>query len=324
MEKKRAFYKTLMCVWLLVPTPSFADTSSLADKISATRIACSGISNELTDLKKMAGINTAVTAVGTVAGGVAFGTGLAKVGIDAEAEQVEAELQAEIDKLNQLAAAQTHIDAVPYFDPTPNDTTAASTSGSKSEIDKKQEELDQLTQKSKTLGNIRTGTLVGATVVDTAGAIIAANNKVDEDLQTRIDKCKASVEELQKTIMPAKMDGEDVSKAQQIVNACREYSYIDMSPINKRAKGAMVSSIVGATTGLAGTVTSAMANTDATRNDNSESGKQKEKNLNTASNVLAGTTTIASGVATVFNATQIGAIKRIAKVADECEGVLNQ
>lgn len=55
MKKKRAYYKTLMCVWLLVPTLSFADNLSLSDVISATRIACSSISDELTDLKKMAG-----------------------------------------------------------------------------------------------------------------------------------------------------------------------------------------------------------------------------------------------------------------------------
>ena len=77
MKKKRAFYKKLMCVWLLVPTLSFADNLSLSDVISATRIACSSISDELTDLKKMTEINTAVTAVGTVAGG-ALGTGVAK------------------------------------------------------------------------------------------------------------------------------------------------------------------------------------------------------------------------------------------------------
>lgn len=300
------------------------DITDISTQIIATRTACAGISNDMVDLKKMAGINTAVTAVGTVAGGVALGTGLAKVGVDAEAEQVEAELQEEIRKLNELAASQDRIDVVPDFEPTTNTSDATSTINSSSTIEQKQMELDELTKKSKTLGNVRTGTMAGATVADTAGAIIAANNKVDKDLETRIEECKAAVEELQKAIMPAKMDGEDVSKAQQIVNACREYNYIDLSPINKRAKGAMVSAIVGATSGLAGTVTSAMANTDATRNDNTNAGKQKEKNLNTASNVLAGTTTIASGVATVFNATQISAIKKVAKVADECEGALNQ
>ena len=50
--------------------------------------------------------------------------------------------------------------------------------------------------------------------------------------------------------------------------------------------------------------------------------EQKEKNLNTASNILAGGTAVASGVAAVFNATQISAIKKIAKIAEDCEKVL--
>ena len=59
-----------------------------------------------------------------------------------------------------------------------------------------------------------------------------------------------------------------------------------------------------------------------TRNDNSDSGKQKEKNLNTASNVLSVGATAASVTATVFNATQIAAIKKVAKVSEACTGVL--
>ena len=86
-----------------------------------------------------------------------------------------------------------------------------------------------------------------------------------------------------------------------------EYNYVDISKITNRAKGAMISSIVGATTGAVGTVTSAMANSNKIRNDNTDSGKNKEKNLNTA---------------TVFNATQISAIKKVASVAEKCTGVL--
>lgn len=316
--------RSIVLFLCFLPLVATANTLPLDDALLATRAACIGIADKLADLKKMAGINTAITGVGTVAGGVALGTGLAKVGVDVEAEQVEAELQAEIDKLNELAATQTRIDHIPDFEPTPDINVLANSINPSSTIEQKQAELDELTKKSKTLGNIRTGTLAGATVADTAGTIIAANNKVDEDLETRIDECKTAVESLQKVIMQARLDGQDVSKAQQIVNACREYNYIDLSPINKRAKGAMVSAIVGATSGLAGTVTSAMANTDKTRNDNTDAGKQKEKNLNTASNVLAGTTTIASGVAAVFNATQISTIKKVATIADECEGALNQ
>ena len=46
---------------------AYGDTTELNAQIAKTRTACSGISDAMTDLKKMAGINTAVTAVGTVA-----------------------------------------------------------------------------------------------------------------------------------------------------------------------------------------------------------------------------------------------------------------
>lgn len=164
--------------------------------------------------------------------------------------------------------------------------------------------------------------MAGSTATNVAGAIIAGNNKVDDDLQAKINKCKSAVRELQNSIAAARFTGGDVTEAVSIANACSEYERVDISPINKRAKGAMISSIIAATVGVAGTATSAIANTDKTRNDNTESGKQKEKNLNTAANVLAGTSTVASGVATVFNATQISAVKKVASVAEKCEGAL--
>lgn len=297
-----------------------ANVLSLDDALRATYTACIGINDELTDLKKMAGINTAITSIGTVAGGVALGTGIAKAKIDAVADKVEAELQAEINRLNELAKTQQHADIVPNFtaDSDSSKSNAATPTTALSTKDQKEAELEKLTAQSKKLGNIRTGTLAGATVADTAGAIIAAKNKVDKDLQTRIDECKLAVKDLQSSVTQARLDGQDITKAQQIINACIEYDYIDVSTINNRAKGAMASSIIGATTGLAGTITSAAAN----RDNDTDSNKQKEKNLNSASNVFAGATTVASGVATVFNATQISTIKKVANVAQNCEEAL--
>jgi hypothetical protein len=84
----------------------------------------------------------------------------------------------------------------------------------------------------------------------------------------------------------------------------------------------MVSSIIGAGTGAAGTITSASANSENVRSNDTEAGQNKEKNLNTAANVLSGVSGGASLVATIFNATQISALKKASAVADECEGVL--
>jgi hypothetical protein len=53
---------------------------------------CAGISDELNDMKKMAGINTAVTGVGTLAGGGATAVGFVKVGVDKKAEAAEIKL----------------------------------------------------------------------------------------------------------------------------------------------------------------------------------------------------------------------------------------
>jgi len=315
MINNRYRFLIIFCC-LILPIVSKADVLSLDDALRATYTACIGIDDSLADLKKMAGINTAVTAVGTAAGAGATVVGLVKASKDDEAEELE-KLIKELHELEDGKAEPTDTEVQSFlkefetsYDSAIKDLTTA------------QAKLDELNKQSKKLGNWRTGLLAGNTVTNVAGAIIAGNNKVDDDLQAQIDSCKKAVDELQRSMMQARFDGEDISEAQGIVNACKEYNYVDISPINKRGKGAMISSIVGATTGVAGTVTSVMANTDATRNDNTDAGKQKEKNLNTASNVLAGASTVASTTATVFNATQISAIKKVATVAAKCTEVL--
>ncbi len=292
-----------------------ADVLPLNDALRATYMACVGIDDSLVDLKKMAGINTAITGVGTTVNTGATVVGLVKASKDKKAEELE-KLIKELSEMEDDKETPTDGQLVEFS--REFDQSFDSAKSAKTLI----EELDKLNKQSKALGNWRTGLLAGGTVTNVAGAIIAGNNKIDDDLQTQIDSCKAAVDELQSSMMQARFDGEDISEAQGIVNACKEYNYIDISPINKRGKGAMISSVVGATTGLGGTVISALANTDKTRNDNTDAGKQKEKNLNTASNVLAGTSTVASATATVFNAIQISAIKKVATVAEKCTGVL--
>ena len=306
----------LVLLGLLVPMVAGANTLTLEDALRATYVSCVGIDDELADLKKMAGINTAITAVGTAAGLGATVTGLVKVSTDKKAEELEKMLQ-EIDQLQAGGKPLTPQEFDVFF----QEYRAAYNSqvGNKETL---QDELDKTIKKSKTLGNWRTGLLAGSTVTNVAGAIIAGGNKVDGDLNAQIENCKASVRNLRNAMMQARINGIDISEAQSIADACGEFEYTDISKINTKAKGAMISSTIGAVTGLGGTVTSAMANTDKTRNDNSDAGKQKEKNLNTTANVLAGATSVASATATVFNATQISAIKKVAAVAEKCTGVL--
>ena len=316
----------------LITVSAFGADGDFNTHLTRTRNACIGISARMTQLKKIAGINTALTGVGTVTSGVAFGTGLAKASVDAKAEEIEAKLQAEIDKLNQLATQQTHIDMIPSFEEMFNSDDTGITSANyqvqTSQIEKDKAELAELTKQSKTLGKVRTGTLAGTAVLDTAGAIITANNKIDIDLQAQINECVSAVQDLSLSYKTAQISGQiqsvNTNEIENIISACNEWEYIDLSKINKRATGAAVSGGVGATMAIVGTITSASANSDKIRNDNSNDGKQKEKNLNTASNVLSAGATVSSGVATVFNATQISAIKKAVNVADKCEEALRQ
>lgn len=313
--------KLVSLMVLFAVMPCFAD-ARLDAAIENVRTACSGISDELSDMKTMAGINTAVTGVGTVAGGVALGTGLAKASVDKKVEAVEAEI-IEMDgyHLKKISVPEFYLQLGDLLKQVEGAEAAASA------IDMRREELKRLVQKSKNLGNWRTGTVAAAAAANIAGAVIAGTNKVKGDLKSRINQCIEMTRALADARMQAHISKtateQELNRAERIVVACREWENVaDIDSINTKAQGAMISSGVGAGLGIAGTVTSAMANSDSVREDNSESGKKKEKNLNTASNILAGGTTVASGVATVFNATQIRAIKRAASVADECEEAL--
>jgi len=145
-------------------------------------------------------------------------------------------------------------------------------------------------------------------------------------MQNKIDSCIRETNSLKDAYNMARVDGSadeaTLQKVENITRECAEWENVDLSSINKKATGATISGGAGAAMALAGLFTSASANSDSVRGDDSDDGRAKEKNLNTAANVLAGGTTIASAVSTVFNATQISSIKKAAEVADKCEEAL--
>jgi hypothetical protein len=310
--------KKLLTFLIFLGGVSGADAGDVLDLNAAlqdTYRACIGIDDQLHDLKVMAGINTAVTSVGTAAGVGATVTGFVKQSTDNEIEELLKRMQELSAKYQGGTPSETEKNA--FWSEFNNTYKAAVT-----DLATAQSRIDNLTAKSKKLGNWRTGLLATGTATSIAGAAIAGTNKVDADLDIQIKNCISAVKNLRNSIMQARMDGIDITEAQSIADACDDYATVDISKINKRATGAMVSSTVGAATGLAGTITSGVANTNKTRDDDSDAGKKREKGLNTASNVLALGATAASATATVFNATQIAAIKRVASVASQCTEVL--
>lgn len=205
----RTKFLYLMAAVLYTPFAQ-ADIMPLNDALRATYTTCVGIDGSLADLKKMAGINTAVTAVGTAAGAGATVVGLVKASKDKEAEELERlikelhELEDGKDEPSDAEVASFLKEFESSYDSAIKDLTTA------------QAKLDELNKQSKKLGNWRTGLMAGNTATNVAGAIIAGNNKVDDDLQAQIDSCKKAVDELQRSMMQARFDGEDISEAQGI------------------------------------------------------------------------------------------------------------
>lgn len=286
-----------------------ADIPDLTTALQNTYRACADIDRDLTEMKKLAGINTVITGVGTGLGVGATATGIAKARTDAKIAEWERILDEIIrNQTKDIQHARIINDQLDEFFKQYNFNTVSDVRNAVSDAK----------EKSKRLGNWRTGLLAGNTATNVAGAIIANRNKVDSDLQSKINGCVSAVDVLKNAINQARVAEDEIGEAQDIYNACREYAYLDLSPINKRAKGAFVSSAIGVVTGGIGTVTSAMANSDEVR----EGDKEKEKKLNKTANVMSAGSTIASASATVFNASQIAAIKKVVAVSERCSEVL--
>ena len=128
---------------------------------------------------------------------------------------------------------------------------------------------------------------------------------------------RAQIEEVDKS------DARAMEISQNILNKCGEYQYLDLSKINSLGKGAIVTNSIGAVSGTVATITSALGNNKKVSEMDVNSGEyEKNKNMNTASNVLGGVTTAASLTGTALNASQIVEAKKIVNVSQECEETL--
>ena len=300
----------------LVAVPSYATVYDLDVAVQNVRDNCLGIGSKLGHLKTLAGVSTGVNAVGTAVGAGALVAGIVKERVDQDYEKIRAKIakliaedtDPEIHIIADEEKFNKQIDE--FLNGDSDDVADTKTDSAK---------MKELEAKSKTLGNVRTGLLATNTATQVAGAVLSSQTKASGDLKEQINKCIAAADDLKESMMQARLEGKDTTQVKRIVDACSEYKYADLSKINNLATGATVTSSIGAVAGGVGTITSAVANTDSTRNDNTKAGKEKEKNLNTASNVLSGVSTATSAVSTVLNGVQIATIKKVVSTADNCE-----
>lgn len=301
----------IFVVVVLVLLSAGAFAAGVDDALLMAQRNCVGISGELSDLKKMAGIGAAVSGVGVATGGVALGAGIAKANVDERLEQLKQEIIELSKSAQNIPVYPIDVDWAGF-----DDAIAVLDVGGQAAAQKNSEE-EKLEKKSKTLGNVRTGMLGASTVTNIVGAVVANESKVKGDLQEQINACLSSVKVLEREYNQARISRsvseEHLEYVKRVITECSEWQMVDMSVVNSGARGAVVSSGVAAGAGAVGTVTSAMANSDSV-----------QKNLNTVSNVMAGGATVASVAATVFNVKQMNSVKKIVAVADNCEGVLKK
>lgn len=294
----------------LLVCPSYAAVYDLDTAMNNVRKACIGINSKMDHLKLMAGINTGIGAVGTATGATALGVGIVKAQKDKEIEDLMVQIARNLKK-GSATSAKDREDLI--------EDVSNNLAEYLKDAEKEVQKIEKLTEESKMLGNIRTGMLATNTATSVAGAIISSQNKATGSIKDAIENCISATDDLRESMMQARLDGQDTTDAKRMVDACSEYKFADLSKINKLATGSTVSSSIGAVAGGVGMITSIAANTDSIRNEPSRAGQEKEKGLNTASNVLSGVTTATSAVSTILNGVQIATIKKVVSISENCE-----
>ncbi|MCR5506491.1 MAG: hypothetical protein K6F04_01430 [bacterium] len=173
---------------------------------------------------------------------------------------------------------------------------------------------------TKTLGNVTTGLMAGATVASGVSATTSyiASAKSGSILD-RVNECNNRLNDL-KYISDAlnSVELEEAQKiheqAQAVVNAC-SFNRNAVENVKNLTLASGIISTVGTATAGAGTVTSALSNSDKKSND-------AKKGLNTATIILAGVTTGTSGASTVTGGIAWSKINPVIESAKKCENVL--
>ncbi len=310
------FLSALLCI---VPFSAMADADAVAranELYNATRIVCSGISDEIARVANMTRANTAVSAVGTVAAGGALAAGIAKSAQEKEIDRLISEM---------CAAGGCNAESVAAMD---NETFFTTVIQPMAQI----AELQQRIEKSKKLGNWRTGLMAGTIGTNVASAILSGINIDQSELIQHIDTCNQMVKTLNDAHAELKRSGINpienpiMTQLDGVVTWCGGIDLDDIDKIEKRMKGVMGTSIAGGAIGIVGTATSAAANSDkymdvTNKIRRDEDTKKKEQALNTTANVMAGANVVTGGVELGLNISLISLTKKLIQQAERCEGL---
>ncbi len=309
--------KSFILGCIMLPMAAFADIIADAQsQLQATRIICDGISDDLSRVSGVAKTDSAITAIGTVAGGGAVYAGFKKLKWDQEIETL-------MDKM--CAGGGCSANAIKSMS---DDDFVENVLTPMADMSKLADEIANAEKKSKKLGNWRTGLMAGNAATNIASSIIAGLNKNQSDLVQHIIACNNSLSDLNSAyynLLDAGINPYEnpiMTKIVKIRDNCGEISSKDIAEIEQSMSRTMEIGIAGGAIGVAGTAVSATANSDKTRNNNSEKGQQKEEKLNFTANILGVVSTGSSVLGTVSNISTVSTIKKLIKRAQYCEEAL--
>jgi len=298
---------------ILVRVAYGSDACEYEYVVNDLRQNCTGINTELQEIKTYETVNTVVTGVGTVAAGGALYAGIKKRDFDKKAEELAKKME-NVEKMSDSEFVSFLKEMAAY-----------------QELKEQYDSMCQIKRdyeaKSKKLGNVRTGLMAGNTATAVAGTIISVKNKKDSDsIKDMIQECLDTIKKHEQRIGQSMIDcnRNQYEKLKKAASECNMLSPENMEKVSKKNQVSSIVSGVNIGTGAAGTIVSAVANSNNVRNNDSEQGQRKEKNLNTAANVLAGTSAAASGVSTVFNATTLKSINNNLRASESCEKAISE
>ncbi len=342
----------LICV---LPMVAHAETDAeieLASALNNARAQCAGITNELAPLKTMVTAGTAVNAAGTAVGAGGVIAGEAKWKQDKQIVKTKFRIQVNQEVLNSIQDTVPNKIARTNFKGAPKDIDWSKLGAEigaylskarqypetekqamQSGIAAEQKRMADMQKKADVLGGIRTGLFATNTATNVAGAVISAKTGTTEQLTEKIRACASAIQNLNAAQTRVRFeDGESANQellntTKSIVDACGEYTGVDLTSIKKLARGGIITGAVGAATGAAATATS-VVDTKMKRSDidltdeNSLKQDKKQGAYMAASHALGGAAAASSLVGTILNIKQIKNVKQVISVAENCEEAL--
>ena len=282
----------------------------------ASRIVCSGISDEIAKISNLSRANTAISVAGTVTAGGALVAGVKKNKIEEEIDQIITEM---CNNGGCTSEGVAQMSDEQFFETVIQPMSQLY-------------ELQQKLEESKKAGNWRTGLMAGTIGTNLVSAIISGLNIDQSELQQHITACNESIALAAAAEQKLKMAGVNpienpvLRKLDDLKTWCTKIDTNDIEKIEKRMKGVLGTSVAGTVFGAVGTGTSAAANSDkymdtTNRVRLSDQDKKKVKNLNTTSNVMAGANVATGAVETGLNISLITLAKKLIANAERCEQV---